>query len=244
MNPNEKSNTNEPQVISPQWQYTSGQLSQQNTLSQQSPQPAQVPIAQPQTVPAQPTQPIASVERTTPANPQVPPDDYQEPAAAEQPQPSVQENGAIISWEASEFSSTEKNGNWYLLLGLGALVFAIITFLLTKQIFSVIVIVIMSVAVGVYASIKPRTLNYAIGETGIRIGEKYYRFDEFKSFGILDDMAVPSLHLVPIKKLMMPITIYVAPDELDKVAETLGSYLPYEEKKRDFTDKLSHRLRF
>lgn len=66
----------------------------------------------------------------------------------------------------------------------------------------------------------------------------------FCSFGVLDDMAVPSLHLVPIKKLMMPITIYVAPSELDNVVETLGNYLPYQEKKRDFTDKLSHRLRF
>ncbi|MBP7835001.1 hypothetical protein KA025_02850 [Candidatus Saccharibacteria bacterium] len=237
MNPKENEKPNEPQVIAPQWQYTSGQLSQSSPINQ-APNQQSVLNNQPESnsteITSQPEQivnpTVSTLNTQTNELPNMP--------------PTSNDPNAILSWRASEFSSSEKNSGWYILLFLGAIVFAVFTFFLTKQIFSAVVIVVMAIAVAVYATIKPRTLNYSIEQTGIRVGDKFYSFDEFRSFGVLDDMAVPSLHLVPIKKLMMPITIYVAPSELDNVVETLGNYLPYQEKKRDFTDKLSHRLRF
>src|SRR4051812_36865031 len=47
---------------------------------------------------------------------------------------SVQHQGeAIVSWTASEFIAHEKPTSWYMLLGLGGLTAAALTYLLTKD---------------------------------------------------------------------------------------------------------------
>lgn len=282
-NPKEQNEANQPQVISPQWQYNSGQLSPQapilpekqpveGTFQIQHSEPTPVlPIQleetteQPATsLPTSPNQPIEPAplelvpqpmqtdipQAIPPAMPNnlIPP----QPLATQQEEsPQPEQNTTlsdtseeIYSWQASEFVKNEKNGSWYLILIISAIVLCALTFFLTKELFSIIVIIVLAIAVGFYGNVKPRTLSYTIKSDGIQIGDKFYHFEEFKSFSILQDMAVPSLNLMPIKKLMMPISIYVAPIDLDKITKLLGNYLPYEERQRDFADKLSHRLRF
>ncbi len=252
---NQNPQPQQPQVISPQWQYTSGQLSQQQQPIQQTPLPTPVAPQAPVQASPVPEQAIA------PPQPAVVPIQQQTPVLAETPQPvetaplnpisnqqpalqNTTNENAIYTWQASEFATNEKNKSWYLILAGAAILVSGVTFLITREWLSIVVIVVLAVAVGFYGNIKPRTLSYSIEELGIKIGEKFYGFNEFKSFSVLEDMAVPSINLMPIKKLMMPISIYVAPSDLSKVADILGNYLPFEEKQRDFTDKLSHRLRF
>lgn len=220
MNPNQ--NNEEPKIIQPQWQYTSGGLQQEqefNTQENQDNATAPVP--------------------TTP-QPHNKPEFQETPTKAEK----IVSNDSLVSWRASEFASSDKNGSWYLLLAAGSVVFAIITYLLTKQVFSAIVILILGITVAFYGRLKPRVLDYSIGTNGIFVGNKYYLFNQFKSFSIIEDQAVPSIHLMPIKKLMMPITIYIAPSEAEKIIEILGQILPFEERKRDIADKISQKLRF
>lgn len=251
--PNNQNQPNQPQVISPQWQYTSGQLSQQQQPDQKN------PVINP--VPANTTPDETRTQQTNPpvpppqsiAMPQAPPNPAPSQQQPSQPAPidnsqiqpeNISSGNSLYTWQASEFAANEKNTSWYLILAVTAIALSAITFFITKSPLSIIVILVLAVAVGFYGNIKPRTLSYSIEELGIKIGEKFYSFNEFKSFSVLEDMAVPSINLMPIKKLMMPISIYVAPNDLSKVADMLGNYLPFEEKQRDFADKLSHRLRF
>jgi hypothetical protein len=124
------------------------------------------------------------------------------------------------------------------------LFFAGLTYLLTKQVFSAIVILILGITVAFYGRLKPRVLDYSIDKTGIYVGSKFYLFTQFKSFSIIEDQAIPSIHLMPIKKLMMPITIYIDPAGADKIIDILGDILPFEDRKRDIADKISQKLRF
>lgn len=160
------------------------------------------------------------------------------PLAANEP------DKTLFSWRASEFASNDKRVTWYVYLFLLTIVVAAIIFFISRNIMSVAVLVILAIVVAIYGNIKPRTLDYSITTNGVKISEKFYPFSSFKSFSVLDDMAVPSIHLTPIKRLAIPINIYVAPVDLDKIVEAIGNNLPFEQKKRDFADQLSHKLKF
>lgn len=221
MDPNK--NSQEPQVIQPQWQYTSGNLTQNQTIN--------TPQSQPDHAEQEEAAPAVQTE-------QQPTQNYDNQAV----KPSPEE--PLFSWRASEFASSDKNGSWYLLLAFGSFVFAGLTYLLTKQVFSAIVILILGITVAFYGRLKPRVLDYSIDKTGINVGNKFYLFNQFKSFSIIEDQAIPSIHLMPIKKLMMPITIYIDPAGADKIIDILGDILPFEDRKRDIADKISQKLRF
>ncbi|MFO0881989.1 MAG: hypothetical protein U0491_00875 [Candidatus Saccharimonadales bacterium] len=150
----------------------------------------------------------------------------------------------LVQWTASEFVSHEKNGGWYILLGIAALLIAVITFVITKEIFSIIVVFVLALAVGVFGALKPRTLNYAIAPDGITVGEKHFTFETFRSFAVIEDGPVPSIQLLPQKRFMVPITMYFDPNNGDEIIETLGQFLPFEHKERDMVDKISSRIRF
>jgi len=158
--------------------------------------------------------------------------------------PQAQSTGPTVSWTASEFISHEKSGNWYVFLIVVAIVIAGALFFVTREWFSVVVVVVLAIALGVFGALKPRTLDYAIYPDGIQVGEKHFGFETFRSFAIIEDAPVPSLQLLPQKRLMVPITVYFAPPDADMIINTLGDFLPIEQKKRDFVDKISARIRF
>src|SRR5258708_7577715 len=67
-----------------------------------------------------------------------------------------------VSWTASEFISHEKNIGWYLLLVLGGGFLALAISLLTHDIFSGVMVAIVAIALGFFASRQPRTLPYQL----------------------------------------------------------------------------------
>jgi hypothetical protein len=149
-----------------------------------------------------------------------------------------------IKWSASEFVSHEKSAGWYVILAVGVVLLAAIIFLITKDIFSTVVVCLIAIILGVFGALKPRVLDYAISASGIQVGTKQFAYDAFKSFSVLDDSALPSIQLLPQKRFMMPITMYFAPNDKEKIVEVLGDYLPLEQKERDLIDKISSRIHF
>lgn len=163
--------------------------------------------------------------------------------AAETNNPAEAKDGEL-RWSASEFVSHEKNGGWYSMLIAGTIILSVIIYFFTRELLSVIAIIVLAIATGVYGALKPRVLDYSITHSGINVGDKSYNFSQFKSFSVIEGSAVPSIQFLPQKKIAVPLSIYVSPADLDLVVETLGNYLPLEHKERDFVDKLSSRLRF
>ena len=160
------------------------------------------------------------------------------------PEQPVQGADSTKRWTASEFVSHEKNGSWYIALSFIAVVVAGLTYLITREIFSIIVVLILAVALGVFGALKPRTLDYAIAPDGVTVGNKHFPYETFRSFAIIEDAPVPSIQLLPQKRFMVPITIYFDPNDGDEIIDTLGQFLPFEHKERDMVDKISSRIRF
>jgi hypothetical protein len=53
-----------------------------------------------------------------------------------------------------------------------------------------------------------------------------------------------SVNFLPLKRFMPIVSAYFAPQDEDKIANTIGEHLPMEEHKIDSIDRLAQRLRF
>lgn len=152
---------------------------------------------------------------------------------------------APIQWTAHEYVHLDKGAWWFVLFGLIALaLIAVDIFLLRSWTFSVLVVV-MSVAVIVYVRRPPREIQYALSpRQGLYIGERLYHFDDFKSFGIIDDDGHHSIMLVPVKRFAPGVSVYFPEEIGEKLVDMLASRLPMEELKLDAIDILIRKLRF
>lgn len=155
----------------------------------------------------------------------------------------TQQDG-VVRWSASEFIAHEKNGSWYAMLIAGTIILSVIVFIITREWFSIVAIIILAIALAVFGKLKPRVLDYAIAPDTISVGEKQFTYDMFTSFAVIEDGGMTSLQLLPQKRFMVPITLYLDPAQADEIIETLGEYLPFEHRERDLTDRISSRFRF
>ena len=149
-----------------------------------------------------------------------------------------------VTWTAAEYIEHDRSSSWYVILVAATLILSAVTYFITKDYFATGVILVLGFIVGFSASHKPRQLEYEISDSGLRIGAKTYPYNQFKSFSVIGEGALSSINLVPIKRLMPMITAYFAPGDQERIANSLGSHLPYEERQMDRVDRLSRRLRF
>lgn len=155
-----------------------------------------------------------------------------------------QVDGPAVSWSASEFVAHEKGAGWFVGLGAVTAVLLLATYLLTKDFIAVGVIVLVAVVFGVYAVRQPRVIEYGVDEDGVHIGQRRFTYDLFKSFTVMQEDGLRSIELMPMKRFMSAITMYIDPDDEEAIGDALSEYLPFEHREQAFVDKLMRRLRF
>ncbi|MCE7936422.1 hypothetical protein DYH10_01340 [Candidatus Saccharibacteria bacterium CPR2] len=148
-----------------------------------------------------------------------------------------------ITWEASEYVHHQKGVGWFAILSLIAIIFAVALYFVV-DIWAAMVVILMAVTVIVYAQRKPEVLQYSITPEGLSIGNKNYRFDQFRSFNILHDGGIESIEFLPLKRFMPGISIYFDPAHKDQIINILSLQLPHEDKEPDFIDRLARQIRF
>ncbi len=153
-------------------------------------------------------------------------------------------NPTTISWTASEFVAHEKSSGWYGLLGLATLVLAAFVYLISRDAVSVAVVIVGAIFLGIYAASKPRQLEYKLDHQGLNIDTKHWSYSEFRSFSVVPEKAFSSIIFMPLKRFAVPITIYYAPEDEDKILNLLAERLPFEQPPRDAVDSLMRRIRF
>lgn len=154
------------------------------------------------------------------------------------------DNAREITWTASEFVAHEKSAGWYGLLGLAAVAVAALVYLITRDYVSVSVVVVGAVVLGFYGATKPRQLEYRLDQQGLSIGAKRYTYNEFRSFAVVPEQAFSSIIFMPLKRFAVPIAIYYAPDDEERILGLLADRLPFEEAPRDAVGNLMRRIRF
>lgn len=105
-------------------------------------------------------------------------------------------------------------------------------------------IVVVAIMFGVFAARQPRVLAYQLDHSGIRIGDKFYPYSEFKSFSVLDEGPVSSILLLPLKRFMPGVSMYYPPEQEEKIVTVIANYLPHEEREPDPLDRLMRKMRF
>lgn len=151
---------------------------------------------------------------------------------------------APVSWTASEFVDHEKNNSWYMSLAAITGVAVVVIYLITRDIVTALAILIAAGLFGVTARRRPRTLQYELDSYGVHIGDKLYEYSAFKAFSVIEEGAFNSIQLMPLKRFLPPISLYFPPDQENQIIDTLGNYLPHEERSRDPIDRLMRKVRF
>lgn len=197
------------------------------------PQPSAVPDSPaPQQVPG--GQPPAQLEPVQDTPPEFQPQSREDQGA-----------GDTISWTASEYIAHHKPAGWYMALSLGAIgIAAIVYFVTGGDVTSVIVVLLAAIIFGAVGARKPKEQHFSIGHDGVSIGSKFYNFDQFKSFSIVDEDAFASITFMPMRRFMPAISIYYDPQDEDHIVEVLSVYLPIEDRGRDPIDRLMKKIRF
>lgn len=191
-----------------------------------------------------PQAPVGTEVSVVEAPPQAPtPQPVQPLAADEAKSPDLQDSEAI-SWQASEFVDHQKSGSWLVIFVVASVIACALAYFVMDSIFSAIVIGIALAYFAVVAFQKPRTLTYSISGTSLRVGEKTFKYDDFRSFSLVRDGALWSIVLQPLKRFMPPLTIYFAQEDGERIFDALADHLPHEEHQFDSVDRLMRKIRF
>ena len=144
----------------------------------------------------------------------------------------------MIEWDATEYVQREHKLGWYFgLFGVGTALILLAIFWLKSWSF-VALVVVMILALMVYTLRAPRTLHYSLSDDGLREGEKHYAFEDFRSFGVLQEGAHYSLVLMPAKRFMPAVKVYFPEVAGEKIVDAFGARLPMEEVKLDLIDRI------
>lgn len=150
-----------------------------------------------------------------------------------------------ITWTGSEFIAEQKDAKWYAGLTGAIFVCCLVTFFVTKHdILSVVSIAIIGILFGVLAGRKPRQLTYRIDKHGVTIDKKQYPYAMFKSFDLQHEGMIGYISLLPLHRFQFEISVYFAPEDEQRIFDTLASYLPHEPRKQHVFDRIMKRVRF
>jgi hypothetical protein len=148
-----------------------------------------------------------------------------------------------VSWTASEFIEHNVGAGWYTLLFLVTVALAAIVYFVIHDYFATAVIVILGVIVGFYAGHKPGQVDYEVDRYGLKVGDRTYRYGEFKSFSIIHEGALSTITFYPLKRWALPLSIFFDAKDGDRIANMIGDHLPLDSRGPDRFDSLTRRLK-
>ena len=170
--------------------------------------------------------------------------EYSSDTSGDTKQDSVNDSYSDINWSASEFIAHDKNISWYVILSLITLSFAAVIYLITHDKISTAVIVFAGGITGFYAARKPRLLNYKIDKMGLTIQTKLFRYDSFKSFAIVEDSALPSIILMPLRRFMPTLSVFLDPASEEDVIKVISERIPQDIHHQALIERFMQRVRF
>lgn len=176
------------------------------------------------------------------------PQESAEPAVAVSQEPTLAPeetpDNPPVTWTAQEYIHLDRSPVWFILFAVIVLgLIAVDVFFLKSWTFSALVVV-MAVALIIYIRRPPRMLTYSLSPAqGLYVGERLYHFDEFKSFGLIQDGPHYSIMLIPRKRFSPGVSVYFPDDAGERIVDILGQRLPMENLKLDIVDVIVRKLR-
>ncbi|MDO4684812.1 MAG: hypothetical protein Q4B06_03875 [Candidatus Saccharibacteria bacterium] len=148
-----------------------------------------------------------------------------------------------VTWQAKEYITPEKNIAWY--VGLFLVVAAGIAIdIFFLQAWTVSLLLVAIAAVLIVMTVRPsRDITYELSSKGLRVGDQLYSLSDYKAFGVIHDGKENSIFLIPVKRFKPGLSVYFPVESGEQIVELLGHYLPMQEIRLDFIDKVVRMLR-
>ncbi len=151
----------------------------------------------------------------------------------------VQPTEKMIKWRAPDYYSNKKGPIWSLMVGLVAVLFALLL-IYTGNYLAVVIVILAVIVAFQTAHEKPQTVEFAIDESGVISRDQYYPFDELESFWISKHQEKKFiLYLETASPWKGPLTIPLGQQSVTEVKAFLLGHLPEEFNYGEmFSDKL------
>jgi hypothetical protein len=166
------------------------------------------------------------------------------PVVPAQDSPGPEDLPPGITWTASEYVAHHKSPLWYAAFIIGVSIVCALVYLVTHDRVSTIALIIIAILFVLVAARKPRIITYSIDSEGITIGERFHRFEEFRSFTVHEEDAFVNIELLPLKRLMPLMSVYCPPENEDDVLDMMATHLPYSKPSNSLGDNIARRIRF
>lgn len=150
----------------------------------------------------------------------------------------------VVTWSAAEFVEHTKTPSWYGMFLGGAAGITIVIYLITKEILASVVILVVGVAAAFFASRPPVTKAYELSADHLKIDNKPYDIDTFKSFSVVEEGTHASIWLKPTRRFTPFLIVHYNQQDEQKIFDAFGSILPHEPRELDRLDRISKTLRF
>jgi len=135
-----------------------------------------------------------------------------------------------ISWKVKDYKVPEPTTAWKTAVVLTAILFLIYAIIIAKSITFALLIIAIASTILVMAHNEPREIDFTIQKNGIKIDDKLYRYNEFKSFWVLYEPPEVKELILKSKRLLLP-NIYIPLEKKNpvKIRNYLKQYLPEKE---------------
>ncbi|MBM3210516.1 hypothetical protein FJZ39_04230 [Candidatus Saccharibacteria bacterium] len=158
-------------------------------------------------------------------------------------QPALTNDDTPLTWEAPEFIFRPRSAMWYVWFTIALVVMLFVAIVLMRSITFSILLVVMAAAVIIYAKRPPAMITYSVSlKEGIFVGNKLYPFENFRSFGVQNDMGYYALVFIPTQRFHPSLTMYF-PDAIgEELVDTVGVRLPLQDIHPDVIDRIIRKL--
>jgi len=134
-----------------------------------------------------------------------------------------------FEWKALEFEKTEKTKSWFIIPGIITIIIGIFALFIFY----------------IYANKDPLTIKFRINEKGIKIGKKFFDFDELKSFWVFYSPPEEKELSIRSKKMFIPyIKIPLGNQNPNEIRKYLLKFLPEKRHKESVVDIWMKRIGF
>lgn len=147
-----------------------------------------------------------------------------------------------IQWQAPEYLQERRSPWWFIGFWAVAVVLMIVAVFVIRSLSFAVLIPAMAAALMIYSHRPPRMLNYVLSTKGLYINEKLHPLSEFKSFGIMQEEALPSVMLLPVQRFRPGLTVHFPAEAGEAIVDLLGQRMPMQEIKLDAFDRIIQKL--
>jgi hypothetical protein len=152
--------------------------------------------------------------------------------------------GEQFSWNGPEFVSHDKNPGWYLAIMGGSVIVAGIVYLLTRDLLTAIMMVVVAIFLCIYSARKPKSIPYKLDSKGIDIGPRHFVYEEFRYFTAVPEGRYVTLTFIPLKRFSLPAGMCYDGPEAEKIINSISRRLPFEQHKLDIIETIMQSIRF